>query len=298
MSFILDAIAKSEHDRQRQEVPDARTLAVPTGSVQRPRRVSSYLVLVVLLLNVIVLAIFMRSDRSLHNWFSLIKGDATEQSTQQPLVSDNSSATNQIISVDAVDTVASSKSTVEIENSASKLNAASASSPKSVAQTAKTVSARKSLIETKSETIAEPRDTEGEPESTPPRNVAETAGAGDAAWVRIEPDTLSNNIQPDEIANQSPGGQDAREVMSRTVSRLSELPTDVRRDLPSVDFSGHLYSSNPDLSYVFVNDGRPVLEGQQIADGLFLHKITPTGVIVEFRGYLIDVGVLQNWKLY
>jgi hypothetical protein len=302
MSFILEAIAKSEHDRQQQEVPDARTLALPTGSVQRPRRVSSYLVLVALLLNVIVLVILMRSDRPLLNWFSLLQGDAIEQSTQQAFVSDNSSTTNQIISVDAVDTVASSKSTVEIENSASKLNAANASSPKFIAQSAKTVSTRKSLIEAKGETIPEPRDTESdsesESESTPPQHVAETTGAGDTAWVRIEPDTLSNNIQPDEIANQSPGGQDAGEVMPRTVSRLSELPTDVRRDLPSVDFSGHLYSSNPDLSYVFVNDGRPVLEGQQIADELFLHKITPTGVIVEFRGYLIDVGVLQNWNLY
>jgi hypothetical protein len=46
-----------------------------------------------------------------------------------------------------------------------------------------------------------------------------------------------------------------------------------------------------------VNDGRSVFEGQQIVDELSLHKITPTGVIVEFRGYLIDVGVLQNWNL-
>ena len=67
--------------------------------------------------------------------------------------------------------------------------------------------------------------------------------------------------------------------------------------LPSVAFTGHLYSSNSKSSYVFMDDGRQLIEGQQIVDELILHEITPTGVIVEFRGYLIDIGVLQNWSL-
>jgi general secretion pathway protein B len=301
VSFILDAIAKSEHDRQQQEVPDARTLALPVSSEPRPRRVLYYLVAVALLLNVIVLAIWMRSDRSPLNWFSLSQSDAIEQSTEQALVSDNSPTTNQIIPIEAGATVASSKPTVEIENSASKLTAANTSAPEFIEQTEKTVSTSKSLIEPKGETISEPRDTEsdleGESELTPPQHVAEATSLENTAWVRIEPDTSSSKIHPGELANQSHGGQDAGEVMPRKISRLSELPADVRRDLPSVDFSGHLYSSNPKLSYVFVNGGRSVFEGQQIVDELFIHKITPTGVIVEFRGYLIDVGVLQNWNL-
>jgi len=301
VSFILDAIAKSEHNRQQQEVPDVHTLALPVGSEPRPRRVLSYLVAVALLLNVIVLVIWMQSDRSLLNWFSLSQNDAIEQSTEAALVSDKSSTTKQTISVDAATTVASSKSTEEIENAASKLTAANTSSPEFIAPTEKTVSTSKSPIEPKGETISEPRDTEsdleGESELTPPQHVAETTSLEDTARLRIEPDTLSNKIHPGELENQSPGGQDAGEVRPRKVTRLSELPADVRRDLPSVDFSGHLYSSNPKFSYVFVNDGRSVFEGQQIVGELSIHKITPTGVIVEFRGYLIDVGVLRNWNL-
>jgi hypothetical protein len=243
----------------------------------------------------------MQSDRSLFNWFSLSQSDAFEQSTEQAFVSDNLSTTNQIISVDSVATVASSKSIEQVENSASKLTAANTSSPKFIAQTENSVSTSNSLIEANGETISEPRDTEtdleGESKLTPPQHVAATTSLEDTARIRIEPDALSNKIHPGEPANQSPGGQDAGEVRPRKVSRLSELPADVRRDFPSVDFSGHLYSSNPKLSYVFVNDGRSVFEGQQIVDELSIHKITPTGVIVEFRGYLIDVGVLQNWNL-
>jgi len=87
------------------------------------------------------------------------------------------------------------------------------------------------------------------------------------------------------------------EAPRRQVTRLSDLPADVRRVLPSVVFTGHLYSKNPRASYVFIDGGRQVVAGQRITDDLLLDEITPTGVIVEFQGYLIEVGVLQNWKL-
>jgi hypothetical protein len=40
-----------------------------------------------------------------------------------------------------------------------------------------------------------------------------------------------------------------------------------------------------------------VVVGQQIEDELVLYEITASGVIVKFRRYLIEVGVLQNWAL-
>lgn len=301
MSYILDAIAKSELDRQQQKVPGAHTLVLPVGSEQRPRRILPYLVVVALLLNVIVLVIWMQSDRSLLNLFSLSQSDASDQPAEQAVVLDNSLTTDRIISADAAATAASSKSTVQIDNSASKLAAANASSPKLFAQTEETVSTSESMIASKGKNITDPAkteaDLEGVSELTPPQQVAETQSAEETARVRIEPDLLSNKIHRGELAQLSTGGQDAAEGRPRRVTRLSELPTEVSRDLPSVDFSGHLYSSNPKLSYVLVNNGRPVFEGQQIADKLFLHKITATGVIVDYRGYLIDVGVLQNWNL-
>ena len=77
-------------------------------------------------------------------------------------------------------------------------------------------------------------------------------------------------------------------------SRLASLETDPGA---SVAVAGHLYSKNPRASYVFIDGGRQVVAGQQITDELLLDEITPTGVVVEFHGYLIEVGVLQNWSL-
>lgn len=300
MSFILDAIAKSEHDRQQQEVPGARTLALPVGSTQRPRRILFYLAIGALLLNAIVLVIWMQPDRSPFNWISLLNSDAIERSTQQVVISDNTPATNQITSVEVTTMAASSKKSVETEITASNATAGNISSPTLPSQARKTVLPSESLAEPNSGTRVDTRDTgadlEGKSELSPSRYLGETKGGGDTAGARIEPDTLPGNIAPWERANKAQATQSGG-VIARRVSRLSELPADVRRDLPSVAFTGHLYSSNPRSSRVFVDDGRPLIAGQQIVDELILHEITPTGVVVEFRGYLIDIGVLQNWSL-
>lgn len=296
MSFILDAIAKSEHDRQQQEVPGARTLALPVGSAQRPRRILSYLAIGVLLLNAIVLVIWMQPDRSPFKWISLLNSDAIERSTQQVVISDNTPATVEVTTM-----AASSKKSVETEITASNATAGNITSPTLPAQSRKTVLPSESFAKSNGGTLVETRDTgadlEGKSELSPPRNLAEAKGGEDIVGLRVEPDTLPGKIAPGEPANKAPATQSAGEVIARRVSRLSEIPADVRRDLPSVAFSGHLYSTNPKSSRVFVDDGRPLIAGQQIVDELILHEITPTGVVVEFRGYLIDIGVLQNWSL-
>ncbi len=292
MSFILDAIAKSEHDRQQQEVPGAHTLALPVGSAQRPRRILSYLVIGTLLLNAMVLVIWMQPDRSPFNWFSLLRSDGIERSTQQAVISDNTPATNQATSVEVTTMAASSKKIVETDTTASNSTAGNISSPTLPSE---------SLAEPNGETLVETRDTgtdlKGKSELSPPRNLAGTKEGEDTAVLRIEPDTFPGKIGPGESANKAQATQSVGEVIARKVSRLSELPADVRRDLPSVAFTGHLYSSNPKSSRVFVDDGRPLIAGQQIVNELILHEITPTGVVVEFRGYLIDIGLLQNWSL-
>jgi len=299
MSYILDAIAKSENDRRLQEVPGAHTLVLPVDSAQRPRRVISYLVLGTLLLNAILLVIWTQSDESLFNWFQPSGIDAVERFTEQAFAPDNTSATNQTTPVDVATTVASSDATARPDNSASKLAAVNIFPGKLAADAGKSVLTSDSNTGVKNAIPAESRaieiDPAGESDLTPPRLVAETSNGEDTARLQVGPETLADENHPAELANRAPDTRDDGQQLPREISRLSDLPVDVRRDFPSVSFSGHLYSSNPKSSYVFVDDGRPVIQGQQIVDEVFLHEITPTGVIVEFRGYLIDVAILRNW---
>jgi len=277
MSFILDAIAKSEQERQQQEVPGIRVLALPAGSVQKPRRVLPYFIVGVLLLNAALFVVWMKSSQSLPDLSSPTQMENRDRGNQQAIVSGNVTPADAAISVEIP--ANATEMAEEIDTTAS-MNELLAEQPGTTPT---------GTSETDAGLTNGPETLQSGPEAT-------TTGGDTTAWERIEPDTLSNKA----LFGKSAGSvQDLQNtgVMQRKVSSLSELPSDVRRDLPTVIFTGHLYSSDPNSSLVFIDNGRPVMKGRQIADELFLYEITPTGVIVEFRGYLIDVGVLQNWTL-
>lgn len=279
MSFILDAIAKSEQERQQQEVPGVRVLALPDGSVQKPRRVLPYFIVGALLLNAALFVLWMQSGQILPGRSSPTQMENIDRGSEQAIVSDNAIPSDPTISVEIT---------------------ANATTPEVVGEIDNTVSMKESLARQQNTTLARTNDAAAglvsEPEKVLSDSVATTTGGDTTAWERIEPDTLSNKALSGKSAGSAQDLQNTG-VMQRKVSSLSELPSDVRRDLPTVVFTGHLYSSNPNSSVVFIDNGRPVMKGRQIANELFLYEITPTGVIVEFRGYLIDVGVLQNWTL-
>ena len=206
MSFILDAIAKSEQERQQQDVPQAQILGLPLGDTPRKRRLLPYFVAAALILNAVLFAIWIRSS--------------------QP-------ERKEVLALDNVERIEMPKEQLV--------------APEPVTQV--------------EQAVAEPEIIVAIPEST-----------------------------PDPAAEE-------REPLLRDISSLSELPSNIRKDLPTIVFSGHLYSSNPTASFVYVDNNRPVRKGQRIVGDVYLHEITPTGVVVEFQGYLIDVGVLQNWTL-
>lgn len=240
MSFILDAIAKSEQERQQQEVPQAQILALPLGNTQRPRRLLPYLVAAALILNAVVVVIWMQSNNSDPGSLVLDKSDIVEGQEVQ---------TTTVAPVAAVE---------------------------------QTVAEEEQIIAPTPEPLTNATNDSA--------NIKD-----DTTWIRAEPETLSNQLRSEPEATKS--AAENSEIKMRSVSRPGELPGNIRKDLPTVVFSGHLYSTNPNSSIVFVDNNRPVKMGQRIVDEVYLHEITATGVVVEFRGYLIDVGVLQNWTL-
>ena len=270
MSFILDAIAKSEQERQQQEVPGANTLALPASSVLQPRRILPYILVGVLLLNAVLFVIWMQSGKTFFNWSSPVQVENLTRQNEQTIVPDNANSADQLASVG--DTV-------------------NAATPEVVANIDSTALMNQSHAEQKSKTPVKT----GESAEIYPNGPETVTNDNTTAWKLFEPDNLSNKAFSTELTPEQ--GVENTSVMHREVSSLSELPDTVRKDLPKVVFSGHLYSSDPNSRVVFVDQGRSVKEGGQIVDELILHEITPTGVVVEFRGYLIEIGVLQNWTL-
>jgi hypothetical protein len=73
---------------------------------------------------------------------------------------------------------------------------------------------------------------------------------------------------------------------SGSVREFKQLPQAVRKSLPEIRITSHLFRKDSRL--VSIN-GRIMSEGFNMEDGLFLEEITPEGVILSFRSHRFSV---------
>ncbi len=74
-----------------------------------------------------------------------------------------------------------------------------------------------------------------------------------------------------------------------------ELPFEVKQHIPVMEFSAHVYSSNP-LQRSIVINGRFLEEGDHFATDLILSEITPDGAIFDFQGHLFHQDIVTSWN--
>jgi len=74
-----------------------------------------------------------------------------------------------------------------------------------------------------------------------------------------------------------------------------ELPESIQQQIPIMEFSAHVYSSNP-LHRSIVINGRFMEEGDQFASDVTLSEITPKGAIFDFQGQLFHQNVVSAWN--
>jgi general secretion pathway protein B len=76
----------------------------------------------------------------------------------------------------------------------------------------------------------------------------------------------------------------------QTVISMAELPLSVRQELPAMTISVHAYSGNPGSRLVGI-DNRILREGEYVVPGLKLEQITPDGMIFGYKEYRFRRGV-------
>lgn len=67
------------------------------------------------------------------------------------------------------------------------------------------------------------------------------------------------------------------------VSRLAELPEDVRREVPTLAFGGSIYSELPAQRMVILN-GQVLREGDPITGELAVDEIRPKSAVLRIKG--------------
>ena len=74
----------------------------------------------------------------------------------------------------------------------------------------------------------------------------------------------------------------AKQTPSASAQPYSELPFSVRKALPELRLSMHVYMADPAQRFVVLNDSR-IGEGDKTNDDVYVREIRPDGVVLEFQ---------------
>lgn len=139
--------------------------------------------------------------------------------------------------------------------------------------------------------------------ASPPRKAAHKpapATAKPRPRPRAEPETddLSREAKAAVPGNKAapppperPAGAASTDTArAQPVISMAELPLSLQQELPPMTISVHAYSSKPGDRMVGINN-RMLREGDEVAPGLKLEQITPEGMIFGYKGYSFRRGV-------
>lgn len=258
MSYILDALKKSEKERQRRTLPDMLTVQDIVAEKPARRLHWAYLLAATLLLNAAALVWWLGFSHT--NKTNAIETHKT----------DNTAPVSVKESPQAVP-----------ERSKPSSGPLQSIGPESGPADRNTLP----VIEKK-----DPAATAGNQHPLKASQEAQPASAGNT----VKP-SGPVPLKPEQTAatgrfTTGPAGGLSEMPDENKLYKLQELPSAIRQDLPVFSVSALLYSSNPASRMVRINE-QMMHEGQDLADGVKLEEIARDGIILRYQKYRFYVEV-------
>jgi len=268
MSYILDALKKSEKERQRGTLPDMLTVQDIVAEKSGKHLTWPYILVAALLINA---GVFV--------WWSGFF-QKKETKVAQNLMTD-----------------------VALHSPANGAAQQIPDSEKQYPESMQSISAGSRGVDKLSEPLFEKPVS---PISD--RNSLRTKGTEGMTSAQREissklPMPANDNIKPSELSPEKvkqaegpvrlpsePTGSLTEIPDDNKIYKLKELPLSIGQKLPRFAISALLYSDNPASRMVRIND-QMMYEGQDLTEGLKLEEITKDGVIFRHQKYRIWVGL-------
>ena len=272
MSYILDALRKSDQQRQRSAAP---TLLAVQETAVAPKR-PAYLAYGLLAATLVGAGVVI-------GWLRPWEPEKEAPAKPEPVSATPVESTARQPATARSEMAAQPKVEPKLQNS---MEPAQAPAPTEIvpkpqpklpgaARSAQTAPAA-SAMAPKSKPKPKPEQSaRAKPETDRPPRAADMAAPG-----RTAPPA------PDRPVDSATA--DAADLPA--VISMAELPPSVRQELPAMKISVHAYSSNPRARMVGV-DYKILREGDYLVPGLKLEQITPDGMIFDYKGYRFSHGV-------
>jgi len=265
MSFILDALKKLEQNRKRGEVPDLSTVHLHDHERPKKKAVWPYLLLAALLLNAGIFMAWLRP------W------EEKDVITEQPDIIE----TEEVAKAEPANDKAADTNALKAENIIEKKEAV-----------VSTPEVDEKLKEDISKTVIEPEKPieQEKPEEKSDEEVIASMGLNPTPE---ELNILRNKIKEEqEVKVQVPVEEIITPAEPEIIKpegkdsfiEFSQLPTDVKKELPDITINGHIYSDQKSARIANIN-GYITREGDKVSSGLILDEITTAGIILSYKEY-------------
>jgi general secretion pathway protein B len=282
MSFILDALKKLEQKKQDASVPDLLTVHTAEQYEAGKRSFWPIIVIALLLLNAGVVSYWMLSERT----EDVVVAEVDTRENQEQAAPPESEKTNdREISVDSApdQPVQTAVKEEVIERTPDKV-AHIEEMPAQPPIPEKTRVQKEAQEPVPVESKAEISDTADE---TPllDQLIRETSSDTEK-MTALQRETTQNADADQDTANPSEV-HPLSAIESETEKQLptiSELPADVRKEIPDLTIIAHIYSNNPSSRMVNIN-GDVLREGDTLSDTLKLEEITVSGVTFNYKDH-------------
>lgn len=256
MSYILEALRKSEHTRQQGKVPDLATLPMvdavnlaPPASTRLPLLASGLLLLAV----------------AVAGWWRPWQAPP-ESVTAAPLPPRPAAS---------LETTA-----VPTPTPTSTDPAPAAAPPAPVAPEAVAARPKPAAL------ASHPQPVQSTPPAAPPEQPrpALQVQALPPAPKAVLPTRALPPAAPATATSTAASASTALPAPPSRVLSFYELPSAVRERIPALAISGFSYTEEPDMRMAVIND-RVLRQGESAAPGITLERIASDGVVLNFSGY-------------
>lgn len=267
MSYILDALKKSEKERQRGTLPDMLTVQDIVAEKPKKRFVWPALLVAVLMLNAGVFVWWSGSFQTKEG--KIMRNPMPDVA----LPSSTNEATQKISGGD--------KSTPEsTEPISPELSSVDNNIAPLIKKPVSPLVVKNSLPSKASEGIVDVRKKRLPAHAVSPND---TTKAVEVPLAKKEQSEGSGRLMSE------PTSRIADVIDENKIYKFKELPSSIRQDLPSFSITALMYSSNPDSRMVRINE-QMMHEGQDLTAGVKLEEITRDGIILRYQKFRFYVG--------
>jgi general secretion pathway protein B len=285
MSFILDALKKLEQKRNQESIPDL--LTVHSSPVQKPQKrlIWLYIIVIALFINAGILLAWLKP------WQSEKQVVTAQSSSEQPELASSELVQNPDATEPVPPSTVIEKTTEASVIAPDKIKSPSESAPVTANLTTDSLPSNEKVDSTRTLPADVKPDTKalsGESEHSGTRSFLPDEEELAALRGKIKKEIDFSAEAPSDESAISVHSVPGTAVSNEKVIEMSQLPSDIRSELPKISINTHIYSNNPSSRVVNIN-GIILREGEDIAKGLTLEEITSSGVILIYKDHLFRI---------